>query len=158
MDRRVLATALGVAALALPTAAAADSAHLGASGRGTSDHGAKGKAPKKVAFVFKGTFTAPGTIAVLAGNAHVRKGGFVGHTVTFDLTDAKVVVADTNADAKVDLTDVKDGDTVLVQARVPRGTKYAEPAEGEAAVPVVARRLIDKTNPPVDAQEPASGE
>jgi hypothetical protein len=96
-------------------------------------------------FVFKGTFTAPGIVQVLSGNSHVRKGGFVGEPVTFDLASAKVVAADTNADEKVDITDVKDGDLVLVQARVARRTKYAEGADA-----IVARKLVDKTNAPVE--------
>jgi hypothetical protein len=54
------------------------------------------KKPKKVTFIFKRTFTAPGTIEVLAGNAHTRKGGFVGQAITVghaveELVDAIVV-------------------------------------------------------------------
>jgi hypothetical protein len=89
---------------------------------------------------------------VVSGNAHVRKGGFIGHQVTFDFAGARVVVADTNADQKLDLTDVKDGDLVLVQARV-KGTVYAAPAETVAGI--VARKLIDKTNRPAEDEEPA---
>ena len=45
----------------------------------------------------------------------------------------------------VDVTDVKDGDVVLVQARVVRRTKYAEDAEA-----ISARKLVDKTSAPVE--------
>jgi hypothetical protein len=90
---------------------------------------------------------------VVSGNAHVRKGGFIGHQVTFDFAGARVVVADTNADQKLDLTDVKDGDLVLVQARVVKGTVYAAPAETVAGI--VARKLIDKTNRPAEDEETA---
>ena len=107
-------------------------------------HG-KAKQPKKVMYVFKGTFTAPGTVGVTSGNSHVRKGGLVGEAVTFDFASAKVVAADTNADQKVDVTDVKDGDVVLVQARVAKRTKHAEDAEA-----IGARKLVDKTNAPVE--------
>ena len=107
-------------------------------------HG-KAKQPKKVMFVFKGTFTAPGTVEVKSGNSHVRKGGFLGEAVTFDFARAKVVAADTNADLKVDVTDVKDGDVVLVQARVAKRTKYADDAEA-----IAARKLVDKTNAPAE--------
>jgi hypothetical protein len=101
-------------------------------------------------YVFKGAFTAPGTVEVRSGNARVKKRGFVGQTVTFDFASARIVAADTNADQKVDVTDVKDGDLMLVQARLAKCTEYAAPAEGLAAVPVAARKLIDKTNAPVE--------
>ena len=134
MNTRIIAAALGAAALVLPAAAVAD-----------PGHGHKPKKAKTVTFVFKGTFTAPGTVSVLSGNAHVRKGGYVGQSISFDLATAKIVAVDTNADQKVDLGDVADGDKVLVQARVTKGTKYAAPAEGETAAAIAARKLIDQT-------------
>lgn len=133
MNKRTIAVALGAAALAVPAAAVAQPGH------------GKDKPPKKaktVNFVFKGTFTAPGTVTVSAGNAHVRKGGYVGTEVTFDLDDAKIVGVDTTADGKVDLADVADGDKVLVQARVAKGTAPASE--------LAARKLVDQTR----AQEP----
>jgi hypothetical protein len=75
-----------------------------------------------MAFVFRGTFAAPGTVTVTSGNARVGKGGFIGEAVAFDLSGARIVGADTNGDQAVDLLDVKDGDRVLVQARLPKGT------------------------------------
>jgi hypothetical protein len=154
MNSRIVAVALGTAALAIPTAAAA---HPGG-GKGHDKHGAETKAShgkghgktrvKTVTFVFKGVFTAPGTVKVTSGNAHVRKGGYVGQDVAFDLAAAKLVVADTNADGAVDVADVKDGDTVLIQARVAKRTKYAAPAEGETTAPITARKLVDRTNAP----------
>jgi hypothetical protein len=92
---------------------------------------------------------------VVSGNAHVREGGFIGHQVTFDFASTRVVVADTNQDQKLDLTDVKDGDLVLVQARALNGTEYAAPAESETAAAIVARKLIDKTNVPAEDEETA---
>jgi hypothetical protein len=112
-----------------------------------------GKKTKNVTFVFKGTFTAPGTVEVLAGNAHARRGGFVGQTITVDLASAKVVVADTNADGVLDVTDVKDGDRVLVLARIAKGTQFVAPADGEAAETVPTRKLVDRTNRPVEDAE-----
>ena len=141
MNKRVVIATLAAAALAVPAAAAAQPG-------GGKGHGKKPAKPKNVTFVFKGTFTAPGTVEVLGGNAHVRKGGFVGEAVTFDFASAKVVVADTNADLTLDVTDVKNGDRVLVQARLARGTEFAADAEA-----VVARKLVDKTNPPVEDDE-----
>ncbi len=150
MNKRILVAAATAAALAVPAAAVAQPGK----GKG-ADKPAKvdGKKPKKVTFVFRGTFTAPGTIEVLAGNAHARKGGFVGEALTVDLASAKLVVADTNGDGALDVTDVKDGDRVLVQARIAKGTKFAAPAEGETAATIPARKLVDKTNPPVEDAE-----
>jgi hypothetical protein len=158
MNNRVIAAVLGAAALAVPAAAAADSGNGKGHEKRTAEDVVKDKKPKKVKnvmYVFKGAFTAPGTVEVSSGNSHVRKGGFVGQTVTFDFASAKVVVADTNADAKLDVVDVKDGDLVLVQARLAKRSEYAAPAEGETAEPMVARKLIDKTNAPLDDEEPA---
>jgi hypothetical protein len=158
MNKRVIAAVLGAAALAAPTAAAAHDDHgRGHGSKPTDDavrvkHEGKGRGkdkvrkPKTVTFVFKGSFTAPGTVAVVAGNSHVRKGGFVGQAVTLDLSGARIVSSDTNGDGKIDVTDVQDGDVVLVQARVPKGTKYAAPGEGETAAAIVARKLVDKTH------------
>lgn len=149
LNKRTVLSALAVAALAVPAAAGAKPG----GGKGHGKPAAKTKQVKKVTFVFRGTFTAPGTVAVDAGNAHVRKGGFVGQTVTFDLASAKVVVADTNGDLALDVTDVKDGDRVLVTARIARSTKYAAGAEA-----VVARKLVDKSNAPVEDDEAAPAE
>jgi hypothetical protein len=159
MDKRVIAALLGAAALAVPTAAAADPGHGAGHGQRSSaptvkaKHERTGKAKhvKKVMFIFTGSFTAPGNVAVVSGNAQARKGGFVGQSVTFDLSSAKVVAADTNGDSAVDVSDVKDGDLVLIQARLPRGTKFAAPADGATAEPIMARKLIDKNAPEPDA-------
>jgi carbohydrate-selective porin OprB len=147
MNTRNIAAVLGAAALVLPAAAVADPGH--GNDKKPAKEVVKGKAkPKKaktVMFVFKGTFTAPGTVTIVSGNAHVRKGGYVGQSVSFDLATARIVGVDTNADQKVDVADVADGDNVLVQARVAKRTKYVAPAEGETAEAIVARKLIDKT-------------
>lgn len=148
MNTRVLVAAVTAAALAAPAVAVAQPGK-GAEKPAKVDR----KKTKKVTFIFKGTFTAPGTIQVLAGNAHARKGGFVGQTITVDLASAKLVVADTNADGTLDLTDVKDGDRVLVQARIAKGTTFAAPTEGETAETIPARKLVDQTNPPADDTE-----
>ena len=169
MNKRIIATVLGAAALAVPAAAVADSSHKHV-GKTVVKGKGKGKAKKakKVMFVFKGAFTAPGTVAVQSGNAHVRKGGYVGTTVEFDLENAKIVVADTNADGKRDVADVTDGDRVLVQARVLKRTKYVAPVEDEApeaeatggqaaetGAAIVARKLIARADAPGEDAEPA---
>ena len=145
MSNRIIVAVAAAAALAVPAVAVAQPGEGKGHEKQTVKAHGKAKQPKKVMYVFKGTFTAPGTVEVRSGNSHVRKGGFVGQAVTFDFASAKVVAADTNADQKVDVTDVKDGDVVLVQARVAKRTKYAEDAEA-----IVARKLVDKTNAPVE--------
>jgi len=145
MNKRIIVAALATAMLAVPAGAVAQPGKSKGHEKRTAKAHGKAKQPKKVMFVFKGKFTATGTVQVTSGNSHVRRGGFVGHAVTFDFVNAKVVAADTNADQKVDVTDVKDGDVVLVQARVVRRTKYAEDAEA-----ISARKLVDTTNAPVE--------
>jgi hypothetical protein len=141
MNTRTILAAAAAAALALPAVAVAGPGN----GKG---HDKPAKKAKTVTYVFKGTFTAPGTVAVTSGNAHVRKGGYVGQSISFDLASAKVVGVDTNLDLKVDATDVADGDKVLVQARIAKGTKFAAPAEGEIAAAIAARKLVDQTGAP----------
>ena len=98
-----------------------------------------------VTWVFKGTWTAAdGTVKVTSGNSRVRKGGFVGKNVEFDLTNARLVVADTNKDGSRTLADLADGDKVLVQARLPR----KDPGDA----PYKARKLVDRTHPPAGKQ------
>src|SRR5215208_6212739 len=150
MNKRTIAAVLGAAALVLPAAAGAHGGGKGhekqadkvAKHESKGKHGKKSKGKqhrvKKVTFVFKGTFVAPGTVQVQAGNAHVRKGGFVGEEVEFDFSSAKVVVADTNADGKRDVTDVQAGDLVVVQARLPKRSKHVEAVEESEPEAVVA--------------------
>jgi hypothetical protein len=92
---------------------------------------------KKVTYVFKGTYGADG-VNVLSGNKQVRRAGLVGQTVVFDLSAARIVVADHNGDGKRDASDLQDGDKVVVQARLPR--------RDPGAAPFAARRLVDQTH------------
>jgi len=132
---RVVA-ALGAAALLLPSAAVAKGKPDGKPAHGKS---------KPANYVFKGVWHADGTVTVSGGNARVRKGGFVGQVVGFDLTAAKLNVADTNADAAATAADLVEGDKVVVKARLPR----SEPGAG----PFAARRLVDQTHPVVEETE-----
>jgi hypothetical protein len=135
--RSSLLVGLGVVALVVPAAAVANQ---GSHGKG---HGkGHGKTPN-VAFIFRGVYEGENTVNVESGNAHARKGGFVGQKVSFDLTTAAVVVADFNGDTQSNLEDVQVGDHVLVKARLPRKTEWQE---GEEAI--TAQRLVDQTHPP----------
>jgi hypothetical protein len=140
--------ALGVAAIVTP-AAVSEGKERDAHARPDHRHGppasvVKKKAEregkdgaKKVTYVFKGTYSADG-VKVLKGNKHVRRAGLVGQTVAFDLSAARIVVADNNGDGKRDASDLRDGDKVLVQARLPR--------RNPGAAPFAARKLVDQTH------------
>ena len=115
LNKRAIIAAVGAAALVFPAAASAGSGHDRGQGKrtecgaATSNDKRPAKRTKKVTLVFKGTFTGGGAVSVSAGNAHARRGGFLGQSATFELAGARIVVADTNADQKVDLADVLDG-------------------------------------------------
>ena len=194
MTNRWMAVVLGAAVLAVPGTALAKSDH--AKGEHHKKHKAsekshkhgskhekkskKDKVSKGKTYIFKGVYKGDGVVTVAHGNSRVRKGGYVGTDVTFDLSAAKLVVADTDGVPGITAADVQAGDVVLVQARLPRGSKAPvaeEPAETEDATAtetteepaaeeapasdaIKARKLVDKTHPPVkdsgdDEDEPA---
>jgi hypothetical protein len=138
MNRRktIALAVLGVAAIALPGAAAAKP------GKGKAkDHGKN----HGVAYVFKGTYGGDGLVAVKKGNRHARKAGLVGVDVQFDLSGAKLTVADTNADDAIDTSDLVAGDNVVVKAKLPK--------HDPGATPYAAKRLVDQTNPADDDED-----
>jgi hypothetical protein len=82
----------------------------------------------QVAYVFKGTFhVADSSVSVTAGNRHVRRAGLVGQSVAFDLSGARVRVADVNGDGERNAADLHEGDVVAVKARAPRRAAHAAP-------------------------------
>ncbi len=103
-------------------------------------HERHGQRPdRQAACVFKGTFNAAGTsVSVVQGNRHVRRAGLVGQTVAFDLSAARVRVADVNGDGMRTAADLQDGDVVIVKARLPRGTV--------GTGPFAARRVLDRSH------------
>jgi hypothetical protein len=148
MTHRIIASVAALALLA-PAAALAKDGPKGEPGKGhakpkTSASG-KGRAKPRT-FVFKGTVAAVDaegtdvTVAVTRGNRAARR--FVGRQVTFDVATAKLVVADIDGDGAPDADDVRPGDAVVVQARLPRSVT--------ATAPLPARRLVDLTSPPAD--------
>src|SRR4051794_28931762 len=131
--KKAFLVALGTGALAVPAAALA---------KPGGDHGhghGHGRNPT-VMYVFKGSYGGDGAVAVNHGNGHVKKADLVGQDVQFDLSGARLVVADTNADGAVTADDVATGDRVLVQARLPK----QDPGDQ----PFAASRLVDQSNPP----------
>ena len=148
---RQLIAAAGALALAVPGAALAKPGNGHGHGQGDGQGNApprntapvqgQGQGQHAVSYVFKGTWSAAdGSVEVTSGNAHVRKGGFVGQAVEFDLTGAKLVVADTNGDGSRTAADLKDGDRVLVVARLPR--------KSPGSAPYKARLLVDQSHRP----------
>lgn len=130
--KRILIVGLGVAALAVPAGAIANPDHS----HGKPDGHAKAH---NVAYIFKGLYAGEGKVEVKAGNSRVRKGGLIGATVSFDLSSAQIVVADTNGDGQKNLEDAKTGDKVLAKAMLPRNDPGSQP--------FAATRLVDQTHP-----------
>jgi hypothetical protein len=94
---------------------------------------------REVAYVFKGTFNvADATVSVLQGNRHARRAGLVGTTVAFDLSAARVRVADTNGDGVRNAADLQQGDVVVVRSRLPR--------RSPGSAPYAARRVVDQSH------------
>jgi hypothetical protein len=81
---------------------------------------------RPVGYVFNGTFhVADSSLSVLGGNRQVRAAGFVGQTVAFDLSGARVRVADVNGDGRHDAADLHEDDVVAIKARSPRRSSHA---------------------------------
>jgi hypothetical protein len=142
---------LGAAALvAFPAGAMAKNGPGGGSGGKSAEAKGEHKKPKKPktsTYQFRGLVTAVGDgtlqVDVKSGNSRGKK--FKGQTLTFDVTKAKIQVADVNRDGKRDVADVAVGDRVQVQAKLPRGA-----VDTTQALP--ARHVLDKG--PVPAPEP----
>jgi hypothetical protein len=151
MSKEAIKRGLAVGAIgalaAVPTAVAQPPEGVGKPPEGVgkpADPGSQGKGHAKgksngVTYVFKGTYAGAGAVDVVKGNAHVTRANLDGTTVTFDLTNAKFSVADTNADTVVDVNDVVAGDKVVVKSKLPR--------KDPGAQPFAARQLVDQTHP-----------
>lgn len=144
MSKDALSRAAAIGAVialgAAPAALAARPDNPGSQGQGHAGGHSKAGGKAVVSYVFKGTYAGAGSVDVDHGNAHVRKANLVGTTVSFDLTNARVVVADTNTDGTANPDDVAAGDRVVVKARLPR----KDPGDQ----PYVARQLVDQTHAP----------
>ncbi|MFL5827099.1 MAG: hypothetical protein ACJ76V_11305 [Thermoleophilaceae bacterium] len=132
-----------MAALAVAVPAAAGAKPGNGKGHGKADQHAVGKGkskPKTVTYVFKGTVASVDsgagtvTVTVAKGNHWARQ--FKGQDVTFSLTGSKhLKVQDFDKNGTRDLADVQPGDSVIVQAKLPKS------AAGDQ--PFAARQLID---------------
>ncbi len=129
MTRATIAAASAALLLAAPAVAVA---------KKPEDKGSKGKGPKTVSLVLKGTYQGEGSVLVAKGNGPAKKAGLVGQTVALDLSAAKVVVDDVNADGVRNADDVQVGDKVVVKVKAPRGATAADT--------LPARQLVDQTH------------
>lgn len=138
--KKLLAAAAVLAVAATPAALAKGK---------PEDPGSKGKGHTKPAkgknVVVKGTVVSSdaNSLVVLVpapkgkGKGQAKKPS---GELTFVITTAKLTVADTNADTKIDGTDLKAGDKVVVQSRVADGV-------------YTARHVVDQTNPPAEDED-----
>ena len=78
------------------------------------------------------------SVSVRHGNRHARR--YVGQLVRFDLSSAKLTVADANGDGLKDVADIAVGDTVLIQVRMRRIAALAQPFAARKLV--VQRRAL----------------
>jgi hypothetical protein len=138
--RRAAAIGAVLALGAAPAALAAKPDDPGSQGQGHDGGHSKKGGKAVVTYVFKGTYAGAGSVDVDHGNAHVKKASLVDTTVSFDLADARIVVADTNTDGTANADDVATGDRVVVKARLPR----KEPGDQ----PYAAKQLVDQTHVP----------
>lgn len=138
--RRAAAIGAVLALGAAPAALAAKPDDPGSQGQGHGGGHSKKGGKAVVTYVFKGTYAGAGSVDVDHGNAHVKKAELVGTSVTFDLADARIVVADSNADGTANADDVASGDRVVVKARLSR----KDPGDQ----PYVAKQLVDQTHVP----------
>src|SRR3954454_8622042 len=111
--KRAVAIGAVLALGAAPAALAAKPDDPGSQGQGHAGGHSKKGGKAVVTYVFKGTYTGAGSVDVDHGNSHVRKAELTG-PVSFDLTDATVVVADTTGDGTANADDVAPGDRVVV--------------------------------------------
>ena len=145
MNRKIQRTMVGLGAFAL-VVPAATAAH----GKSRS-HQHKPKQNSTVAYQFKGTLvdadaqSETAVVEVERANRHAR--AFRGDEVTFDLSRAKLVVADRNGDGSRDLADTAPGDRVKVLARMPRRLAPT------ASQPFPAKRMVDLA-PSAGSSEP----
>ena len=112
--------------------------------------GDKAKHNPTVTYTFKATAVsvdaAAGTVVAKVAKTNHHGRSVRNATVTFDLSTARIIAADVNADGAATLADVAAGDKVLVQARL---AKRSPDLSGT----IVARKLVDQTHPELGADD-----
>lgn len=140
---------VGVAALSIASVGTAV-AKQGGNNPGQGNHG-KGPVKKGQQYNFHGTFVGTDgleagqiSVTITNGNKWAKRSGLVGQTVVFDASSARIRVADVNTDGSANLNDLVIGDSVLLQARLPRVLPLTPPLK--------VWKVVDKDNPPVEDQ------
>jgi hypothetical protein len=144
-----------LAALAFPALAVAkdgnghghgrEQAQLHAHQHGQGNAHANGQS-KPRNYIVKGTVSgvAGDVVTVVVDHANHHGAGLVGQTVQFDLSEGRVV------GRAHDTSDVKTGDRVVVQARLPRDLTGTQQ-------PYNARKLVDKGQPASEQAQSTTG-
>jgi hypothetical protein len=127
----MIAAALGLAAPVAATAESGKGKTKSAEAKSKSKGKAKGKTKGKQA-EFKGLVTAvdaaAGSVTVKVDKASKWGRAYKGKDVVFTLAGVKKIkVADTNADGKKDINDVKVGDRAKAGARIQKGADVTAP-------------------------------
>ena len=150
----IASLALGLAA---PVAATADSGKgktVSAEAKAKPKKAKKAKKAKQAEFKgsVKSVDAAAGTVTVTVEKASKHGRAYKGLDVVFTLADVKKLkVADTNADGKQDINDVKVGDRAHAGARIAKGADVTAPVAANkfhAAAP-------EATEEPAPAPAPA---
>ena len=145
--KRGFAIGAVLALAAAPSAFAVKPADPGSNGHGHGNgHASSHKGGKAVVmYVFKGSYAGDGSVVVDHGNAHAKKADLLGSTVNFDLSGARIVVADNDGNGTKDLSDVATNDRVVVKARLPRSDPGDQPFK--------AKQLVDQTHAPDTSED-----
>jgi hypothetical protein len=148
--KTIVAAAAAVAAFCAPVAAQAHG--HGQEQRQEHGHGLGHRqlhTPKTTNVILKGTVASVDanvvTVDVTRANHHGR--ALAGQQVQLDLTAARVLVKDVNADGNRDAADIAAGDRVLAQLRIPRGSTP------DLTQAFATRRLLDVGPKPTPATE-----
>ena len=147
--RTIMIASLALA-VAAPVAATAETGKGKGETKSAEAKSKAKKAPKGKQAEFKGTVKAvdatAGTVTVTVEKASKHGRAYKGKDVVFTLAGVKKIkVADTNADGKKDLGDVKVGDRAHAGARIAKGA--------DVAAPVAATKFHAKA--PEATEEPA---
>jgi hypothetical protein len=167
MNQRIRTITIGVLALALaaPVAATADSGKgkgktVSAEAKSKPKKAKKAKKPKQAEFkgTVKAVDAAAGTVTVAVEKASKWGRAYKGKDVVFTLAAVKSLkVADTNADGKQDLADVKVGDLAHAGARIAKDADVTAPVAANKfhAKAPDAPEAAETTEQPAPAPAPA---
>jgi hypothetical protein len=157
MNQRIRTITIAALALAVaaPVAATADSGKGKGQTKSAEAKAKPKKAKKAKQAEFKGTVkavdAAAGTVTVTVEKASKWGRAYKGKDVVFTLTGVKKIkVADTNADGKKDLADVKAGDRAHAGARIAK--------DADVTAPVAANKFHASAPKAAEADDDEDGD